>query len=34
MTSQPIHQTITILIVANISQSKANQTLKFGQLTE
>ena len=32
MTSQPGLQTITIYILPNISQSKDNQTMKFGQL--
>ena len=34
MTSQPGFQTIPILILLNISQSKGSQTMKFGQLTE
>ena len=34
MTSQPGYQTITIRILSNISRSKGNQTMKFGQLTE
>ena len=34
MTSQPGLQTIAILILANISQSKGNQIMKFGQLIE
>ena len=34
MTSQPSLQTITIHILPNISQSKGNQTMKFGQLIE
>ena len=34
MTSQPCEQSITIHILANISQSKSNQTIKFGQLIE
>ena len=34
MTSQHGLQTITIHILLNISQSKGNQTMKFGQLTE
>ena len=34
MTSQPSLQTITIHIFPNISQSKGNQTMKFGQLIE
>ena len=34
MTSQPGKQTIAIHILANISRSKGNQTMKFGQLIE
>ena len=34
MASQPGLQTITIHILLNISQSKGNQTMKFGQLIE
>ena len=34
MTSQPGSQTITIHILPNISRSKDNQTMKFGQLIE
>ena len=34
MTSQPGPQTIVIHILLNISRSKSNQTLKFGQLIE
>ena len=34
MMSQPGLQTIAILILPNISQSKGNQTMKFGQLIE
>ena len=34
VTSQPGLQTVTILILPNISQSKASQTMKFGQLTQ
>ena len=34
MTSQPGLQTIVIHILPNISQSKGNQTMKFGQLIE
>ena len=34
MTSQPGLQTIAIHTLANISQSKGNQTMKFGQLVE
>ena len=34
MTSQPGVQTIAIHILFNFSQSKGNQTMKFGQLTE
>ena len=33
MTSQPGLQTIPVHILPNISQSKGNQTMKFGQLT-
>ena len=32
MTSQPSLQTIAIAILPNISESKGNQTMKFGQL--
>ena len=32
MTSQPDLQTIAIHILPNISQSKGNQTMKFGRL--
>ena len=32
--SQPGLQTIAIHILPNISQSKGNQTMKFGQLIE
>ena len=32
MTSKPRLQTIAIHILLNISQSKGNQTMKFGQL--
>ena len=32
MTSEPGQQTITIHILPNISRSKGNQTMKFGQL--
>ena len=32
MTSQPGKQTITVLILSNISRSKGNQTKKLGQL--
>ena len=32
MTSQPALKTIAIHILPNISQSKGNQTMKFGQL--
>ena len=32
MTSQPGLQTIAIHILRNVSQSKGNQTMKFGQL--
>ena len=34
MTSQPGKQTIAIHILPNISRSKSNQTMKFGQLIE
>ena len=34
MTSLPGYLTITIHILPNISRSKGNQTLKFGQLIE
>ena len=34
MTSQPELQAIAIHILPNISQSKGNQTMKFGQLIE
>ena len=34
MTSQPGQQTIVIHILSNISRSKGNQTMKFGQLIE
>ena len=34
MTSKPGLETITIHISHNISQSKGNQTLKFGQVIE
>ena len=34
MTSQSAQQTILIHILPNISSSKGNQTLKFGQLIE
>ena len=34
MTSQPGLQTFGIHILPNISQSKRNQTLKFGQLMQ
>ena len=34
MTSQPGSQTIAISILPNISQSKSNQKMKFGQLIE
>ena len=34
MTSQPALQTIAIHILPNISQSRCNQTIKFGQLVE
>ena len=34
MASQPGLQTITVHILSNISQSKGNQTMKFGQSIE
>ena len=34
MTSQPGKQTIAVHILPNISRSKGNQTVKFGQLIE
>ena len=34
MTSQPGKQTIAMYILPNISRSKGNQTMKFGQLIE
>ena len=34
MTSQSGKQTITMHILPNISQSKGNQSMKFGQLIE
>ena len=34
MTSQPGLQTIAIHILPNISQSKGNKTMKFGELIE
>ena len=34
MTSQPGYQAVTIHILFNISRSKGNQTMKFGQLIE
>ena len=34
MTSQPDQQTITIYISSNISRSKGNQGMKFGQVIE
>ena len=34
VTAQPDLQTITINILPNISQSKGNQTIKFGLLIE
>ena len=34
MTSQPDSQTIAIHILPDISQSKGNQTMKFGQRIE
>ena len=34
MTSKPSKKTITIHILTNISRSKSNQAMKFGQLIE
>ena len=34
MTSQPGQQTIIIHILPNISRSKGNKTMNFGQLVE
>ena len=34
MTSQPAQQTIAIHILPNISRSKGNQAMKFGQTIE
>ena len=34
MTSQPGLQTIVIHVLPNMSQSKGNQTMKFGQCLE
>ena len=34
VTSQPGQQTVVIHILPNISRSKGNQTMKFGQLIE
>ena len=34
MASQPGKQTITILILPNISRTKGNKTIKFGQVIE
>ena len=34
MTPQPEKQTITILILPDISQSKCNETMEFGQSIE
>ena len=34
MTSQPVSETTTIHILPNTSQSKGNQTMKFGQIIE
>ena len=34
MTSQPGEQVMSIHILPNISKSKGNQTIKFGQLLE
>ena len=34
MTSQSGYQTISIHILSDISRSKGNQTMEFGQLTD
>ena len=34
MTSQPGYQTTAVHVLPNISRSKGNQTMKFGQLIE
>ena len=34
MTSQPVSETTAIHILPNTSQSKGNQTMKFGQIIE
>ena len=34
MTSQPRKQTIAVHILLNVSRSKGNETMKFGQLIE
>ena len=34
MTTQPGEQTIAMHILPNVSRSKGNQTMKFGQLIE
>ena len=34
MTSKPMNETIAIHILSNISNSKGNQTMKFGQFIE
>ena len=34
MTSEPGYETIVIHVLLNISRSKGNQTMKFGQLIE
>ena len=34
MTSEPGKQTIAMYILLDISRSKGNQTMRFGQLTE
>ena len=34
MTSQPGKETIAIHVLPNITRSKSNQTMKFGQLIE
>ena len=34
MTSEPVKQTIAIHTLPNISKSKGNQAMKFGQIIE
>ena len=34
LTSQPSQQIVTLHLLSNISRSKSNQTMKFGQLAE